>query len=184
MTATLLELAHSSRPTRAHIVQVEAHHAALSHWVDAAPFRAWICQLVSDTGLPWRVIARAAGVHSITVRGLLQGRNGRPVRQLRQLDAERLLRIDHNMLGVLAGEPASCESLRILAWTLGLQGCSPAQVADFIRLDVPSVRLLMTGGAVWCSRLQHLRAEAACEAWGVDPDEMLRVRTMSTSRSA
>ena len=23
-------------------------------WVDAAPFRAWVRQLVSDTGLPWR----------------------------------------------------------------------------------------------------------------------------------
>ena len=142
-------------------------------WVDAAPFRAWVRQLVSDTGLPWRAIAHAAGVTSATVHALLAGRNGHPVRRLRQMDGRLLLQLDHQRLAALAGEPASCDSLRALAWSLGLRGCRPAEIAEFVGVDALSIRNLMAGGSIWCSRLQLLRAEAACEAWGVDPKRVL-----------
>lgn len=158
--------------------------SAESHWVEAAPFRAWIRQLVSDTGLPWRVLARAASVPSGTVQTLLRGQAGRPVQQMRRLDADRLLRLDHRRLHCLASEPASCESLRLLTWSLGLAGFSPDQIGSFIGCDTRSVRVLMAGGSVWCSRLQQLRAEAACEAWGRDPDEVLRAGAGVARRSA
>lgn len=153
-------------------------------WVDAAPFRAWVRQLVSDTGLPWRAIARAAGVTSATVHALLAGRNGHPVRRLRQMDGRLLLQLDHQRLTALAGEPASCDSLRALAWSLGLRGCRPVEIAEFVGVDALSIRNLMAGGSIWCSRLQLLRAEAACEAWGVDPKRVLWASTASTRLSA
>lgn len=142
-------------------------------WVDATPFRAWVRQLVSDTSLPWRVIARAAGVPSGTVRTLLCGRDGRPLRKLRHVDASLLLRLDHNKLVALAGEPARAASLRALAWSLGLHGCSPADIASLVGCDIRTINTLMAGGDAWCSRLQHLRAEACCEAWGIDPGQVV-----------
>ncbi|MDI9627925.1 MAG: hypothetical protein QM286_05210 [Acidobacteriota bacterium] len=153
-------------------------------WVDAVPFRAWVRQLVSDTGLPWRVIARAAGVSSATVHALLVGRDGRLVRRLRQMDGRLLLQVSHQRLAALDGEPASCDSLRVLAWSLGLRGCRPAEIADFTGVDALSIRTLMAGGPIWCSRLQLIRAEAACEAWGVDPNRVLWANTASARLSA
>ena len=77
--------------------------APATDWVPAAPFRAWVCQLVSDTGQPWRVIARAARVPSTSVLSLLRGRDGRPTRQLRRRDAQALLAVDHSLIAAHAG---------------------------------------------------------------------------------
>lgn len=153
-------------------------------WVDATPFRAWVRQLVSDTGLPWRVIARVAQVPSASVQHLLCGRGGRHVGLLRQVDAQRLYNLNHRTLAALAGEPARCETLRLLTWSLGLRGCTPEQVAEFIDLPATTVRHLMAGGPIWCSRLQQVRAEAACEAWGIDPDKVLHDDHAPLGRSA
>lgn len=144
----------------------------LDDWVAAPPFRAWLRQLASDTGLGWRVLARAAGVSSATVYGLLRGLDGRPVSALRRADAIRLLRLDLRAVLDLAKEPADSAVLRSLAWCLGLQGRNIAQIAAHTDLDHSSVRLLMSGGNIWCSKLQVVRAEAACEALGVDPQSL------------
>lgn len=138
-------------------------------WVAAPPFRAWLRQLASDSGLGWLVLARAAGVSSATVHGLLRGVGGRPARQLRRGDAAALLALDRHRLQHLAAEPGEAAELRTLAWQLGLQGCSVEQIGSCTGLDIRSVRQLMSGGTIWCSRLQILRAEAACEAFGIDP---------------
>lgn len=184
MTMTAHSTSTHNRPVGPGTPNMPAQASAVNDWVAAAPFSAWVRQLTSDTGLPWRVIARAAAVPSVTVLGLLRGRDGQLVRQLRRVDAERLLHLDHRALAVLGGEPASCQSLRILAWSLGLRGCRPEHVAGFIGVATSDVRSLMAGGAIWCSRLQHLRAEAACEAWGIDPAEVLRVEAIAGLRNA
>lgn len=145
-------------------------------WVAAPPFRALLRQLVSDSGLGWRVLARVAGVPAPTVYGLLRGLNGQPVRQLRQGDAAKLLRLDLRLLRELDSEPGDSGVLRTLAWRLGLQGCSIAEIATHTDLAETTARELMSGGAPWCSRLQVLRAEAACEALGLDP-EAVKVTT-------
>lgn len=147
--------------------------ATLSHWVDAPPFRALVCQLVSDSGLPWRVLARASGVPSATVYGLLRGRDGRPVRQLRKIDADRLMRMSAQQLTDLSHEPASPEAMRALVRALNAAGCPPQAIARFVRLDTGSVHALLADGMVWCSRLQLLHAEAACEARGLQLSELL-----------
>lgn len=156
----------STRPDRP-----AATHEDLS-WVAAPPFRAWLRQLASDSGLGWRVLARAAGVSSATVHGLLRGIGGRPARQLRHADAAALLALDCHRLQHLAAEPGEAAELRILAWQLGLHGCSVEQIASSTGLGIGPVRQLMSGGTIWCSRLQILRAEAACEGLGIDPDAL------------
>ena len=157
----------ATRPTPTPHPQLDADPTG---WVDAAPFRAWLRQLLSDTGLPWRVLARAAQVQPGVVQRLLQA----PPRQIRRRDAQQLLRLDTATFGWLSREPAPCETVRLLAWTLGLRGAAPVEIAHFIGSDIASVRHLMAGAPIWCSRLMQLRAEAACQAWGADPDELLR----------
>lgn len=143
-----------------------------SPWVVAPPFRALLCQLSSDSGLPWRVLARASGVPAVTVHGLLSGRNGRPVRHLRAIHANQLMRLNLETFTALAHESASCEKLRPLVRALERTGCTPEQIAKFIKLDAAAVRELLGDGVVWCSQLHLLQAEAACEARGLDLQEL------------
>ena len=144
--------------------------------VNAEPFRAWVRQLMSDTGLPWRVIARASRVPSATVYALLRGQDQRSMATLPQLEAERLFRLDHHRLAYLQQEPADPQQVRLLLLSLAMAGCSNRQIAEFSGIDTLTVRVLMTGDRVWCSRLQQVRAEAACEAWGINPDMVVRKR--------
>lgn len=59
-------------------------------WVLAAPFRAHLHQVRAVTGLPWEVIACAAGVSPTLVRHLIYGDNGRFARRISPLTARRL----------------------------------------------------------------------------------------------
>lgn len=146
------------------------------HGVEAEPFRAWVRQLMSDTGLPWRVLARAARVPSPTVQALLYGRDGRIVTMLASDIAERLFRLDHHRIAFLTQAPAEIAHMRILLWSLAMAGCTNNRIAEFSGIDVGGVRTLMAGDTLWCSQLQELRAEAACEAWGIDPRVSLDAR--------
>lgn len=159
MSSTLASRSRTPRTSRT---------AALDDWVAAPPFRALLRQLVSDSGLSWRVLARAAGVPATTVLGLLRGAAGRPATQLRHLDAAKLWRLSLRSLNELASEQADPAALRSLTWRLGLRGCTVEQIATLTGLPPNSIRKLMAGGNVWCSRLQVIRAEAACEALDVD----------------
>ncbi|GAA2181869.1 hypothetical protein GCM10009785_18710 [Brooklawnia cerclae] len=143
-------------------------------WVDARPFRALVCQLVSDTGLPWRVLALIAGVSPATVRALVASGTDQRLRRLGIADAWRLYRLDQQLIDGLRKEPAPCDELRPLLWALGLCGCQPHDLARFVGADVPTVRSLMAGGSGWCSRLTLIRAIAACHAWGIDPTALPR----------
>jgi hypothetical protein len=59
-------------------------------WVPAAPFRAHLRHLQAATGLPWEVLAWAAGVSPSLVRHLVLGNNGRHPRRISPLSARRL----------------------------------------------------------------------------------------------
>ena len=147
-----------------------------SYRVEAEPFRAWVRQLMSDTGLGWRVLARAAAVRSTTVHALLRGRDGRPLTTLPYVDATRLLNLDHRRLAFMKSEPCDADRVQALLWSLALAGCSNRQIAEFSGIDLLRVRTLMGGDSAWCSLLQQARAEAACEVWGINPDLVHRQR--------
>ncbi len=75
-------------------------------WVLAAPFRAHLHHLRSATGLPWEVLAWAAGVSPTLVRHLVLGNNGRFARRISPLTARRLAELTPGKLPKVAGLPA------------------------------------------------------------------------------
>lgn len=160
---------HSTRSPAAHEVAPSP-----CDLVDAVAFRALARQLISDTGLPWRALARAAGVDPSIMAQLLMGVNGHEIRMLPRRDAERLLGLTRERLERLRREPAPCSAVRMMAWRLGLEGIGVDRLAGFLAMSGHDLRQLMAGANVWCSRWSMLRAEAACQAWGIDPDALLR----------
>lgn len=70
----------------------------LTHWVTAAPFRAWLGHLSEATGIEPLAIAVAAGIPTGVARSLV-GRNQR-LRHIRAVDA----------MGLLALEPATLKA--------------------------------------------------------------------------
>ncbi len=73
------------------------------HWVDAAPFRAYLRHLVDSTGLPWQEVAAVARISVPDARRLLTGRRGKPVRRVSPETARRIFWIDHTKLARAAG---------------------------------------------------------------------------------
>lgn len=137
-------------------------------WVEAGPFRALVCQLMSDTGQPWPVLALVAGVHPETVHALVTSSLDECPRWLRLVDAQRLYELDQRVVEDLHKAPVSDERLRPALWALGLSGHRPEEIAHYIGTDVLTVRSLMAGHRGWCSRLVFIRAMATCQAWGID----------------
>ncbi len=124
-----------------------------------------------------------AGVLPPTVRYLLLGRDGRTLHRLRAVDAERILRLCPEVIDRLRHEPGACACCVRWLRALGLTGASRAQIAEFIGMATSDLAVLMGGGEVWCSRLQVLRARAACEARSITPAD-LGVHRESLGRAA
>ena len=75
-------------------------------WVLAAPFRAHLHHLRVSTGLPWEVLASAAGVSPALVRHLVFGNNGRFARRISPLTARRLAELTPGKLPTVTGRTA------------------------------------------------------------------------------
>ena len=129
-------------------------------WVLAAPFRAHLRQLHAMTGLPWPVLALAAGVSPALVRHLVLGHRGRQLRRLSPVSARRLLRLDAARLAELATEwvPAQTTAERVAR--LLAAGCDPEALARWCRVS-PSQLVELTQ-ARRCTRLVAFLVEAAC----------------------
>ena len=129
-------------------------------WVLAAPFRAHLRQLQAATGLPWPVLALAAGVSPALVRHLVLGHRGRQLRRLCPVSARRLLRMDAARLAGLATEwvPAAATAERVAR--LLAAGCDPEALARWCRVS-PSHLVALTQ-AQRCTRLVAFLVEAAC----------------------
>lgn len=59
-------------------------------WVDAAPFRTHVRDLICETGLSWRLIAAHADIAPRAIRSLLHGRRGAPVHRIHVTTARAL----------------------------------------------------------------------------------------------
>lgn len=152
--------------------------------IPAGPFRAWVCQLMSDTGLPWRVISRAAQVPASTVLGLLQEPSRTASLAIRADEAARLLRLDRHRFDYFRRVAADPHQMRVLLWSLAVKGCTIAQLAEFSGITRCDLRHLLAAEDVYCTKLQRLRTEAACEAWGIDPDLVLDPDRVEQGRRA
>lgn len=145
-------------------------------WVSAAPFRALVKQLMADHRLPWRVVAVASGVPSGVVRSLLAGSN----RKIRHRDAAALLRLESRLVR-LKNTPAD-------SWvmTIGLSALSKRvkNVSAVSGLDDFTIRNYLSRGHGLANRLQEAWLLAACEAHGIDPEDVIEAATFDTSELA
>ncbi len=64
------------------------------HWVEAAPFRAYLRHLIDSSGLPWQEVAAVARISVPDARRLLTGRHGKTARRISPETARRLFWID------------------------------------------------------------------------------------------
>lgn len=129
-------------------------------WVLAAPFRAHLRQLQAASGLPWGVLALAAGVSPALVRHLVLGNRGRRPHRLSPESARRLIGLDGAQLARLGTEwvPAARTTRQLGDLLAG--GADPGQLAAWCRLTPAGLAALAR--ATRCTRLVALLVEAAC----------------------
>jgi len=136
-------------------------------WVLAAPFRAHLRHLQAATGLPWGVLARAAGVSPSLVQHLVLGRNGRHQRRISRASARRLIALDRAALARLGLDWVPANRTRQQVRRLLADGADPDRLAAWCRLT--KREFLGLARASRCSRLVALLVDAACPPHLVTP---------------
>lgn len=105
-------------------------------WVDAAPFRAHTRALITETGLPWRIIAAYAEVSPRALHTLLHGRrNGQPVRRLHVSVARALTATSVESIHQAATTQTDAGPVRALLHALTRLGVTQPAVTDYISAD-------------------------------------------------
>jgi hypothetical protein len=129
-------------------------------WVLAAPFRAHLRQVQAASGLPWPVLALAAGVSPALVRHLVFGRQGRLPHRISPESARRLLTVDVQRLAELAAQPVPAGATAERVQRLLASGWDPADLAAWCRVSRSELAALPR--AVRCGRLLALLVQSAC----------------------
>jgi hypothetical protein len=137
-------------------------HDADYRWVPTLGFGAHLRQLLTATGLPWRVLALAAGVSPLTVERLLGA--GRPLSRIRARDARRLLRLDPRSLRALEQCQVSARGTATRVAALLTAGVPEARLAAELGIGRDEMIALATGRARQCSEMVRLRTRAACQS--------------------
>ncbi|MDR1450488.1 MAG: hypothetical protein LBI84_09905 [Propionibacteriaceae bacterium] len=137
-------------------------------WVPSAPIRRYVQHLISEVGVPWRVIACQADVPAAVVRTLLFGRSGRLRPKLEREMARRLLSITAPGLDSLRRHLVDTGETRRRIRRLLEAGAALPAVARCLGLSEPACQRLADGRQWYCSAWVEALARAACEAHGVD----------------
>lgn len=127
-------------------------------WVPAAPFHARFNELLSDSGLPWRVLALALELPAPLARRLAFGQPGRD--RVRVEDAQRLWEASPAALRSLAEEPTAAQPVRRRIRRLRGRGLASAEIARRSGLTRPQLKELEEGCPLHTSRLASLRLQA------------------------
>ncbi|SDS12373.1 hypothetical protein [Microlunatus soli] len=163
-----------------------AEHA---DWVDAAPFRAHVRQLIESHGLTWRTVAVLAEVPAPALAGLIRGRctavragrrrggprseirrQSRPVPRLHPLIAERLFHLTSEAITAAARRPAHAGLTRSLLVALTERGWPLAEISDRTGLPAAELQAVATGRRADCSQLTEATVKAAAQAlWSMTP---------------
>ncbi len=130
-------------------------------WVDARPFRAHLKDIVSQTGLPWRVVAIASRVPESTVKRLIS--SDRRPGKIRHCDAQTIISIDPEELIGRAKLQVFAAYTKNLADLLLDSGISLVRLAEFLGLSNQEITALLTTN-IWCRLETQWRAQAACSA--------------------
>lgn len=137
-------------------------------WVDAAPFRAHVRQLITDCGLTWRVIAVLAEVPSAAVRHLLHGRDGRPVNRLHPLIAERLFCLTRAVVADAARRARPAEETGRLLRALADRGWSAEELSRRTGLPAADLQQIADEDRLGCPQLTAAVVKAAAQAlWDI-----------------
>ncbi len=150
---------------------------ASTDWVDAAPFAAHLRSLWAETRLPWRVLATAAGVPAATARSLLAG--GRPRRRIRAVDAWSLMQLSSERLRaahrwVIDAAPTTTNLIGLID-----AGWSACALASALAIDEPTMTALLSQQTRCCTQVLAWRAEALCDAVGVETVSMAELQRLA-----
>lgn len=140
-----------------------------STWVDAAPFRAHVDQLLT-IGLTEPVIAQLTGMSVRAVRHLVFGRHGRPIRRICGESARRLLLITTRDATAMRFRPVAVRPSRLRLRAMAAAGWSPAQLAETADISLSEVQQVLERGSATCSRLLELKIAAAFTQWDADQE--------------
>jgi len=145
-------------------------------WLNPAPFRIHVHNLICDTGLPWRLIAAHAGVAPRAIRALLHGRRGGPIRHLHVSVARALAATSIDTIAAADHELADIRPLRQLLSDMHALGYSPQLLQahltddDMARLNDPGTWLCTRATAARVTACYDLLTEPrAREASRVTP---------------
>lgn len=154
-------------------------------WVDAAPFRAHVRQLIATHGLTWRTIAVLAEVPAPALAGLMRGRcgssradlghqragfgpppgrHGRPVPRLHPMVAERLFHLTSEAIAAAADRPAHAGLTRSLLESLQRRGWTLAEIIGRTGLPAAEVQAVAAGRRADCSQLTEATVKAVAQA--------------------
>lgn len=160
-------------------------------WVDAAPFRAHVRQLIEEHGLTWRTIAVLADVPAPALAGLMRGRsgpmrgrsgpipsrssaipcrNGRPVPRLHPLIAERLFHLTSETIAAASDRPAHAGLTRSLLERLQQRGWTLIEIIGRSGLSTTELEAVAAGRRAYCSQLTEATIKAVTQAlWVMSP---------------
>lgn len=111
-------------------------HEPTPDWVDAAPFRAHTRALITETGLPWRIIAGHAEISARALHTLLHGRrNGQPVRELHVSIARCLTATSLESIDEAATLQTDARPVRALLDALTRLGVTQQAVSGYLSAD-------------------------------------------------
>ncbi|MDR0417415.1 MAG: hypothetical protein LBH76_08930 [Propionibacteriaceae bacterium] len=135
-------------------------------WAPAAPIRRYVRYLMAETGAPWRVVARQAGVPAAAVRTLVCGRRGRLRPKFERGAARQLLDVTVGSLTALRHRLVSARATAEALAGLAAAGSGPAAAARLLGVSEPDCRRLADGRQWYCSAWVEALAVAARAEYG------------------
>jgi predicted transcriptional regulator len=139
------------------------------NWVEAAPFRAHVRQLITDCGLTWRIVAVLAEVPSAALRHLLHGRQGHVVTRLHPMVAERLFRLTADSVADAARRPRPVAETSTVLQRLLERGWTAEELGRRCGLPAEELSNIADGRQTGCSQLTAAVVKAAAQALWATP---------------
>lgn len=150
---------------------MQEHPKLPTMWVSAAPFRYHVQRLMAETYVPWQVIAVVADLPLQQVRVLLFGRGGHRRPRLSPYAARRLLALDQAQLLRMQLCDLPVHHITESIQTLLAEGVSASEIADWLKLDLDSVRRLISGVGM-CSQTVAVMLRILCVERGLEYEPM------------
>jgi predicted transcriptional regulator len=151
-------------------------------WVEAAPFRAHVRQLITDCGLTWRIVAVLAEVPSAALRHLLHGRQGHVVTRVHPMVAERLFSLTAANIADAARRLRPASETCTLLQRLLQRGWTAEELSRRCGLPADELINIAGGRQAGCSQLTAAVVKAAAQAlWATPAPSLARPHQVRTT---